>query len=139
MARIFVGTILTIAVVAEAFAPIGDARFGVREAMPPMGIVLQRDERGIMCPMLEQSGRFRLQPFEMARPVGGVARIEDVMMRALDDADGIELHIAELADQRRERGEGSVLPHAGKPVPRQDQRTGLVVRDVEWRTHPQRE
>ena len=39
----------------------------------------------------------------MLAPVGGNARVEDVVVAALDDVDGVDLHVAEMLDRRARR------------------------------------
>src|SRR6185437_14496448 len=70
---------------------------------------------------------------EVARSISGVARKQDVVMRPFHDADGIELHIAELADQRRHRAGTALLPDAGQPMARQNQRARRRIRNVKRR------
>lgn len=72
------------------------ARLG--EAMAPMRIERHGNERRVMRPLLEHGAFARVQAVEMVRPVGRVAGVQDVTLRALDDADGINLHEAERLD-----------------------------------------
>jgi hypothetical protein len=65
----------------------------------------------------------------VTRPIGAVARIENVVMGAFDDADGIELDIAEPADQRQQRGSAALLPDVRQSAARQDQGTRQSVGD----------
>src|SRR3546814_15422029 len=61
-----------------------------------------RDDRGVVRPVLEQQAVALVQPRELLLPVGLVAREENHVMRALDRLDRIDLHEAEMLDQRQQ-------------------------------------
>ena len=66
-------------------------------------------------------GRLRLP--EVAAPVAGDAAPQNVMMAALDDVDGVDLHVAQVRDRRgdgvrtRAEGRGPVEPLGREPQP----------------------
>ena len=62
--------------------------------------------------MLEQLRCLCLQLLEMARSVCGVARKENVMVRPLHNADGVELHIAKSSDEWTKGARSAFLAHA---------------------------
>src|SRR3546814_3981198 len=92
----------------EALAvPVAPARAQARllaqEAPLPVGKEAARDDRGVVRPVLEQQAVALVQPRELLLPVGLVAREENHVMRALDRLDRIDLHEAEMLDQRQDR------------------------------------
>ena len=69
-----------------------------------------------MGPIFEHGLRLRLGEGEIAAPVGGDAVEQDVVVAALDDVDGVDLHVTEMGDSARHRlrpgaeGRGRVQP-----------------------------
>ena len=51
-----------------------------------------------MRPVFEHAPVGALGLAQVGAPIGGDAGVEDVMVAALDDVDGVDLHIAEMFD-----------------------------------------
>lgn len=88
-----------------------------------------------MRPVLEKQRLARLQGRQLFRFVGAVAREQDVMVRALHHAYGIELHVAQLLDQRRDCGAAGLRARLGQMRSRQNECARLLVGDDERRGH----
>ena len=56
-----------------------------------------------MRPVFEDGLVDALGLMEMFAPIGGNPRPQDMMVAALDNIDGVDLHIAEMLDRRRRR------------------------------------
>src|SRR5690606_36188827 len=94
------------AIRAEAFAPMRvrvDACLCRAKAMTPMGIELDRDQRGVMRPVFEERHMIVVKRCKLRPLIGRCARKEDHVMGALDCIHGVKLYKAETPD-KRERG-----------------------------------
>ena len=67
------------------------------EAVPPVGEPLERDQRGVVGPVLEEPPVGFQQVRQRRRSVIGEARGEDQVVRAIDDVDRVHLDEAEAA------------------------------------------
>jgi hypothetical protein len=63
--------------------------------------VLRRHIRQGVRPILKNGFVDGLCLVQMLAPIGGNARVEDVVMAALDDVDGVDLQVAQLRHRRR--------------------------------------
>src|SRR5690606_1440965 len=119
------------AVLAEMVLPaLAQPALLLFEAVPPVGEECARDNRGVVRPVLKQEPVLLDQLGEMLLTIGLVAREQDMMVRALDRIDRIDL------DEAKSRN-GLVEPRLsplsvrgfGKPVPGDEEAACLLVGD----------
>ncbi|SSC65033.1 unnamed protein product [Ciceribacter selenitireducens ATCC BAA-1503] len=111
------------------FGPVlQDARLAPHEAVLPVGKEGGRDDRGVVGPVLEERAVLFQKRGQVFRPVGLVAREEDLVMGALDGRDAVDLDEAEVVDQVVEPGLAErEMRRAGQPLPLEEDFSRLGV------------